>query len=186
MTDNGDAPQSFTDAVASMNAAQIRRDITASEIPAPKNLAPCSYALGLEVERQDPMDQEGDAFGRLILLHDPGSAADMRLVTYIQADMDLALSQDPLLPRVTWQWLQEGLDSENTQYDSLGGTVTCTNSVTYGDIDGAQEASQLELRASWTVTSGDLASHVQAFATVLAHVAGLPPEGITALGASAG
>lgn len=184
MTDTANAPQSFTDAVVSMNAAQIRRDITASEIQAPKNLAPWSYALGLEVARKHPLAPEGDAFGRLILLHDPTSGQEMRLVTYIQADMDLALSQDPLLPRVTWQWLHEGLDSENTEYIGLGGTVTCTNSVTYGDIDGAQEASQLELRASWTVSSGDLASHVQAFATVLANVAGLPPEGVTTLGST--
>ena len=37
------------------------------------------------------------------------------------------------------------------------------------------------MRASWTATGSDLTGHVQAFAEVLANVAGLPPEGVTSL-----
>ncbi|MEO7078644.1 MAG: DUF3000 family protein, partial [Rhodococcus sp. (in: high G+C Gram-positive bacteria)] len=42
-------------------------------------------------------------------------------------------------------------------------------------------AHQLELRASWTPTTGELAPHVAAFCEVLAYAAGLPPAGITEL-----
>ena len=65
---------------------------------------------------------------------------------------------------------------------ALGGTVTATTSVRFGDISGPPRAHQLELRASWTATSLELGPHVQAFCEVLEHAAGLPPAGVTDLG----
>ena len=184
------APQIFRDAVASMHAAKLRAELSLAEIRAPRKLAPFSHAVGLEVLHDEdapiPETSEGDAFGRLILLHDPGSgenwAGQMRLVAYIQADMDAAVAEDPLLPRVAWEWLTEGLDDSGVEHVDLGGTVTTTNSVRYGDIGGPGQAFQLELRASWTAAGPDLSSHVEAFAQVLANVAGLPPEGVAVLG----
>jgi len=54
--------------------------------------------------------------------------------------------------------------------------------VRFGEIGGPPRAYQIEMRASWTAEGLDLAPHVQAFAQVLANVAGLPPEGVTELG----
>lgn len=106
----------------------------------------------------------------------------MRLVAYIQADMDDAVAADPLLPDVAWQWLTESLADNGAGYTNLGGTVTSTSSVRFGEIGGPPRAYQLEMRASWTADGLDLSHHVEAFATVLAHVAGLPPEGVAQLG----
>ena len=64
----------------------------------------------------------------------------------------------------------------------MGGTVTSTASVRYGEIGGPPRAYQLEMRASWTAEDLELGPHVEAFAAVLANVAGLPPEGVTQLG----
>ena len=102
----------------------------------------------------------------------------MRLVAYIQADMDDAVAADPLLPDVAWQWLNESLDGNGAGFTNLGGTVTSTASVRYGEIGGPPRAYQLEMRASWTAEGIDLSSHVEAFANVLSLVAGLPPEGV--------
>jgi hypothetical protein len=128
---------------------------------------------------------EGDAFGRLILLFDPeGDDAwngTMRLVAYIQADLDAAVASDPLLPEVAWSWLVDALESRHEPLNALGGTVTATTSVRYGDIAGPPHAHQLELRASWTATSVELAAHVEAFCEVLAYAAGLPPAGVSQL-----
>lgn len=195
---NRDVPQYFDDAVHSMSHAAVRTGISVGDIRPPRNLAPLSHAVGLEVlhPELDPdtdhvpefaMDHGGDAFGRLILLHDPASdegwdGAKMRLVAYIQADMDASLASDPLLPDVAWDWLTEELDSPTSPYTNLGGTVTSTASVRYGEIGGPPRAFQIEMRASWTATGADLSGHVQAFARVLANVAGLPPEGITSIG----
>ena len=76
----------------------------------------------------------------------------MRLVAYIQADLDSSEAVDPLLPEVAWSWLVEALDARTEQVTALGGTVTATTSVRYGDISGPPRAHQLELRASWTAT----------------------------------
>ena len=176
-----------------MNAAQVRPEIELGPIRPPQRLAPFSYALGAEVKRDEadaapdqPEGADGEAFGRLILLHDPdGSDAwdgTMRLVAFIQADLDPSEAVDPLLPEVAWSWLVEALESRGDQVTALGGTVTATTSVRYGDISGPPRAHQLEMRASWTATTLALDTHVQAFCEVLEHAAGLPPVGVTDLG----
>lgn len=185
-------PDIFREAVATMTAAVVRSEIELSTIPPPQRLAPYSYALGAEVQQPDADilpradSLEKEAFGRLILLYDPeGSDAwdgTMRMVTYIQADIDPQEAVDPLLPDVAWSWLVEALESRTGHVTALGGTVTATTSVRYGDISGPPRAHQLELRASWTATTPELGVHVQAFCEVLEHAAGLPPVGVTDLG----
>ncbi|MGV0362001.1 DUF3000 domain-containing protein [Corynebacterium minutissimum] len=185
-------PAAFTEAVESLHAAQLRPEITLGTIRPPQRLAPFSHAIGLEVERGHhdadivPTDSEGDAFGRLILLHDPGAEeaweGAMRLVAYIQADLEDSVAGDPLLPDVAWEWLTESLELREATHTNLGGTVTSTSSVRFGEIGGPPRAYQLEMRASWTAEGLDLAPHVEAFSQVLALVAGLPPEGVAELG----
>ena len=172
-----------------MNAAEVRSEIELGPIRPPQRLAPFSYALGAEVRRPEgeivPESSEGDAFGRLILLHDPDGAeawdGTMRLVAFIQADLDPAEAVDPLLPEVAWSWLVDALESRAEHVTALGGTVTATTSVRYGDLSGPPRAHQLEMRASWTATTLALGIHVEAFCEVLEHAAGLPPAGVTDL-----
>ncbi|MEV0946445.1 DUF3000 domain-containing protein [Rhodococcus sp. NPDC049939] len=182
-------PAEFRSAVAAMNSARVRADIDIGPTRPPQRLAPHSYALMAEVGHADSGDVVGqgdsDAFGRLILLFDPeGDEAwngTMRLVAYIQADLDAAVAEDPLLPEVAWSWLVDALESRNEPLNALGGTVTATASFRYGDIVGPPKAHQLELRASWTATSVELEPHVEAFCEVLAYAAGLPPAGTAQL-----
>src|ERR1700754_4606369 len=182
-------PAPFREAVAAMNGVTARPEIELGPIRPPQRLAPFSYALGAEVKHPDldivPERSEGDAFGRLILLYDPdGSDAwdgTIRLVAYIQADLDSHEAVDPLLPEVAWSWLVEALESRTDHVTALGGTVTATTSVRYGDISGPPRAHQLELRASWTATTLELCPPVEAFCEVLEHAAGLPPAGVTDL-----
>ena len=182
-------PAQFREAVAAMNATTVRPEIELGPIRPPQRLAPFSYALGAEVRHPEtaivPERSEGDAFGRLILLHDPEGAeawdGTMRLVAYIQADLDSSEAVDPLLPEVAWSWLVDALEAHEEHVTALGGTVTATTSVRYGDISGPPRAHQLELRASWTATTLELGPHVQAFCEVLEHAAGLPPTGVTDL-----
>jgi hypothetical protein len=182
-------PTQFREAVAAMNAAEVRSEIELGPIRPPQRLAPYSYALSAEVRRPEgevvPEVSEGDAFGRLILLHDPDGAeawdGTMRLVAFIQADLDPAEAVDPLLPEVAWSWLVEALESRSEHVTALVGTVTATTSVRYGDISGPPRAHQLEIRASWTATTPALEIHVEEFCEVLEHAAGLPPTGVTDL-----
>ncbi len=182
-------PAPFREAVAAMNAVTVRPEIELGPIRPPQRLAPFSYAVGAEVKHPDleivPERSEGDAFGRLILLYDPDGAdawdGTLRLVAYVQADLDPTEAVDPLLPEVAWSWLVDALQARTEHVTALGGTVTATTSVRYGDISGPPRAHQLELRASWTATTPDLGVHVEAFCEVLEHAAGLPPAGVTDL-----
>ena len=128
-----------------MNAAQVRPEIELGPIRPPQRLAPFSYALGAEVKRDGaeadtavdpPAGGDGEAFGRLILLHDPEGAdawdGTMRLVAFVQADLDPSEAVDPLLPEVAWSWLVDALEARSEQVTALGGTVTATTSVISG------------------------------------------------------
>ena len=175
----------------SLHAARVRREIEVGPIRPPQRLAPYSYAVGAEVRPPEdldvvPTDSQGSAFGRLILLFDPAGQdawnGTMRLVAFLQAEVEAALAMDPLLPEVAWSWLVDALEQRAEHVTALGGTVTATTSVRYGDISGPPRAHQLELRASWTATDIELGPHVEAFCEVLEHAAGLPPAGVTDLG----
>lgn len=186
---NDGEPEVFREAVESLSRLEVRPEISVGPIRPPQRLAPYSHALGVEIMPPSgddvPEFSDGDAFGRLILLHDPSGDdawnGTLRLVAYIQADMEASLAGDPLLPQVAWSWLTEALDEDAGPYTSLGGTVTSTASVRYGDISGPPQAHQLELRASWTALESDLTGHAAAFCKTLALAAGLPPVGVTSL-----
>jgi hypothetical protein len=181
-----DAPETFRDAVAGLLAARTRPEVSLESIRAPQRLAPWSYALSCEVS--GPADVE--ASGRLVLLHDPDGqdAWDgvLRLVIYVRAELDTELAADPFLPGVGWSWLTEALDTSGAGWAALGGTVTETTSARFGDISGPARTDDLELRASWTPTDGDLRIHTEAFAQLMASVVGLPPVGVTPLGHAQG
>lgn len=172
-----------------MHSASVRPEIVLGPIRPPQRLAPFSYAMGAEVRSpagEAAREQsEGDAFGRLILLYDPNGDdawdGTFRMVAYIQADVEAALAADPLLPDVAWSWLDEALRARTDHFTALGGTVTATTSVRFGDIVGPPRAYQLEMRASWTPTDADLAAQVEAFCEVLEFAAGLPPIGVTSI-----
>ncbi|GAA4740320.1 DUF3000 domain-containing protein [Gordonia alkaliphila] len=203
-------PVDFTRAVASLDEAVVRPEIEVGSIRPPQRLAPYSYALGVEVAPPEvggtssaDTDVTGSAFGRLVLLYDPdGQEAwngTFRMVAFVQAEVEADLANDPLLPEVAWEWLTEALGVPSGSTESapllgsdtpavlaLGGTVTATTSVRYGDIAGPPRAHQLELRASWTASSPALAGHLEAFCEVLASAAGLPPTGVATLGRPVG
>ncbi|MFC5939036.1 DUF3000 domain-containing protein [Corynebacterium choanae] len=191
LDEQSNAPEPFNTAVASMHAASLRDELAVSTIRPPRRLTPYSHAIGVEVEHPLPADgtipvhSEGDTFGRLVLLYDHESEGtwqgDMRLVAFIQADVDHTMAEDQLMPEVVWSWLLEALEQREAEYSVLGGTVTATSSMRFGEIGGPPRAYQLELRASWTPDSTDLTRHVQAFGDVLAATAGLPAEGTVSL-----
>jgi hypothetical protein len=131
---------------------------------------------------------EPDTSGRLILLHDPAGQdaweGTFRLVCFVQARLDPEQLGDEMLPLVAWSWLTEALEQCGAAHAALGGTVTQTSSVRFGDIAGPRRDDDVELRASWTPTgsAGDgLQRHAEAFCTLVATAAGLPPVGTNQL-----
>jgi hypothetical protein len=174
-------PETFARAVLELRAARPRAEILLTEVAAPQRLAPFAYAVGADVLRE----AEESATGRLILLHDPAGhdawEGDLRLVTYVAAELEPELAADPLLPTVGWSWLIDALDAYEARYRAIGGTVTQTISTRFGDLAGPPPAADIEIRASWTPVGTDLTAHLMAWCGLLASTAGLPPPGVTAL-----
>jgi hypothetical protein len=175
------APEAFTRAVSGLRAAAPRPEILLEEIAAPQKLATYAFALSATVLRG------GDevASGRLILLHEPAGhdawRGDLRLVTLITAELESDMAGDPLLPAVAWTWLTDGLEQHAAGWTAIGGTITQTTSTRFGELAGPAPTADLEIRASWTPTSDDLAAHLNGWCTMLASTAGLPPPGVTSL-----
>ncbi|MDL5156555.1 DUF3000 domain-containing protein [Actinomycetospora termitidis] len=194
MTAPATAPETFRRAVESLAALRPRPEIELREMRAPQRLAPWSAAWSAEVVSPaagpDP-EPEVLVTGRLVLLHDPeGQEAwdgTLRLVTFVRAELDPEHANDPMLPEVAWSWLTGALEESAAPATAVGGTVTQTSSVRFGDISGPAQVCDLELRASWTPVPDDgpvdLTEHGTAFTTVLATAAGLPPVGVASLGA---
>jgi hypothetical protein len=170
--------------VDELRSVEPRKEITLVEVPAPQRLAPFSYAIGAEVQ---PPRTDELATGRLILLFDPAGQeswqGQLRLVSYVTAELEPDLANDPLLPEVAWSWLTDALDAHAPGYAALAGTVTQTTSTRFGELAGPPAMADIELRASWSppAVDGALAGHLSAWCTLLASTAGLPPPGVSAL-----
>jgi hypothetical protein len=176
----------FAQAVASLRGTPVRPEVTLTEIPAPRRIAPHSFALSAEARR----DGAEVADGRLVLLYDPagqpGWEGQLRLVTFVNAELDAEMAGDPLLGAVGWSWLLDALDAQHARYTAVGGTVTQTISTRFGDLAnggdaGDKDSAEVELRASWTALDADLSGHLRAWCELLCSTGGLPPEGVSML-----
>ncbi|MEJ3654238.1 DUF3000 domain-containing protein [Actinomycetes bacterium KLBMP 9759] len=183
MSDASAPPPEFRRAVESINAMRPRPELFVSALDAPPRLAPYTWAFSVEADAGTPgadLD-EPDTSGRLILLHDPAGQdaweGTFRFVCFVQARLEPEQLGDDMLPVVGWSWLTEALEHAGAGYVALGGTVTQTSSVRFGDIAGPRRDDDVELRASWTPTGDDLAPHAEAFCEMVAAAAGLPPAG---------
>ncbi len=167
-----------------------RPDLFVTPLDAPPRLAPWSWAVHVEADAGRPATDdldEPDTSGRLILLHDPaqpeGWQGIFRLVCFVQARLEPGQLGDDMLAGVGWSWLTEALDAHDAVYSALGGTVTQTSSVRFGnrvDPGSSGREDDVELRASWT-PGNDLRRHADAFCELVASAAGLPPVGAVAL-----
>jgi Protein of unknown function (DUF3000) len=178
-------PAPFQQAVAALSAVRPRPELLVSPLEAPPRLAPFTWAMSVEADAArapgEDLD-EPDTSGRLILLHDPAGQdaweGTFRLVCFVQARLEPEQLGDEMLPLVAWSWLTEALDQHGATHVALGGTVTQTSSVRFGDIAGPRRDDDVELRASWTPAVDDLRGHAEAFCTMVATAAGLPPVGV--------
>jgi hypothetical protein len=175
-------PQEFAKAVASITSTRVRAEVRVEPLRPPQRLAPWSYAISADVRAAGGPEL---ATGRLVLLYDPDGAEAwdgvFRLVAFASAELDPEMGVDPLLPAVGWSWLTDALQERDAAYRAAGGTVTQTTSTRFGDLAGPQTTVEIELRASWTADTADMAPHLLAFVDVLCAAAGLPPEGVALL-----
>ena len=168
----------------------LRPELFFEDVPAPRTLAPYASAIAVTVQVED----DDIASGRLILLYDPagqkGWAGPLRVIAYIQADLDPDIAEDPLIGQVGWTWLTEALGQRTAGYAEPSGTVTTVVTEGFGAKESEPAVTGFELRASWSPAAPDmipgpgiLEGHLAAWCDALCAAAGLPPlaEGVTAL-----
>jgi Protein of unknown function (DUF3000) len=165
----------FQLALASLENAELRPEITIERAPAPSRLAPYSVAITAEVE----VEGEELATGRFVVLHDPAGqeewAGTFRLVTLARAPLEPDIAGDPLFAEVGWAWLTEALTAHGASYIAASGTVTRVASEGFGGLADRPPAAEVEIRASWTPADEHLGAHLSAWGDLLCTVAGLPP-----------
>jgi Protein of unknown function (DUF3000) len=168
-----------------------RNEIILEEVPAPQKLAAYSFAFTADISNGAVGDSEDEvASGRFVILHEPGGQdtweGDFRCVTFMRADVDSEMQEDPLLPEVGWNWLLDSLNGTGAMYNAPSGTVTRVSSASFGKLSPRNDESEIEIRASWSpvITSPDeMFAHVQAWCNLITEVAGLPPlpEGVSTI-----
>lgn len=175
-----DGDVSFAAAVAGIRALPVLAGMQIHEAPAPQRLAPHALALMAEV----PADESEEAFdddratGRLVLLHDPHGQESwqgtFRVVTFVRAWIEPDIAADPLLHDIAWAWVTEALDDADAVYRERSGTVTRTQSVSFGGLIDVQPHGEVEIRCSWTADGPPehMARHVSAWMSIVATAAG--------------
>jgi hypothetical protein len=165
----------FRRAVEALAAVAVRPEVRLSPAPAPRRLAPFSWAVTAEVL----VDGEELADGRFVLLHDPAGQeawnGEFRVVTMARAELEPEIAGDPMLGEVGWSWLMDALQAHGAGYAEPGGTVTHAASQYFGALADRQDSTEIELRASWTPADGRFERHLTAWADLLCVCAGLPP-----------
>jgi hypothetical protein len=171
-----------------------REEIILEEVPAPQKLATFAFAFTADVSNGLLGDDEDEvASGRFVLLHEPAGQdtweGEFRCVTFLRADVDVAMQEDPLLPEVGWTWLLDSLTARGCEFAAPSGTVTRVSSASFGKLSPRNDESEIEIRASWSPLvkkNEDLLDHVLAWCTLLGEVAGLPPieDGVSSLSAA--
>ena len=185
-TEGAAIPPDFEAALLSLRGHRQRPELHLEEVSAPTRIAPYALALTGEVNTTpDPDTMLGS--GRFVVLHDPeGQTAwhgTFRVIVLARAQLEDELGADPLLGEVGWTWLTDALADAGAGYHNLSGTVTRVLSESFGGLSLRDRDVEIEVRASWTPVSTDLAPHLRAWAALTCSAAGLEPlpENVTAL-----
>lgn len=158
---------------------RIRPEFTLELAPAPAKLATHTAALLADVDTSIPVGN-----GRLVVLYEPeyqvAWEGNVRLVSYITAQLEPELITDPLLLEVGWSWIHDAL--MGLGFAALSGTVSRNDSQSFGDISSRPPEGSIEMRASWTITElSEFSMHLHAWITMLQSASGLEPlpDGVT-------
>jgi len=168
-----------------------RSEIILEEVPAPQKLATYSFAFSADVSNGLLGDAEDEvASGRFVLLHDPGGQdtwdGEYRCVTFVRADVDSIMQEDPMLPENGWNWFLEALDTAGCELTAPSGTVTRVASSSFGKLSPRSDEAEIEIRASWTPiisSPNEIMKHISGWCNLISEIAALPPipEGVSAI-----
>ena len=180
ISDVKDTAADFQLAVSSLRQGQIRSGLNLTEIPSPANLATHAVAIAANVGAEAHKITADQGTGRFVLLHSDqpqdGWGGNFRVICYAKSPLETDIGADELITDVCWAWLMDSLKAKGAGFGNEAGTITRIISSGYGAIEGQSDHAELEIRASWSPTDDNFASHLEAWQDLLCMMSGLPPE----------
>lgn len=153
------------------------------EVDAPTKLAP--FTAALEANSVEERDGIPVSSGILVILHAPAGHEEWegvwRLVATVTGSLEHEMVDDPFLGAVAWSWLSHPLLAAGAPEHLITGTVTRVLSETFGGLRLRGGNTRVEVRASWSPDSTDLAPSVSAWLEAVREAGGIAPEGVASL-----
>ena len=184
------APAEFMLAMGSLKNAATRDELIIEQIAAPGRLAKFEIAFSAQVDATAAGVSSDLGTGRFILLWDEQEPepwqSKFRVITFAKSPLETNIGADELISDVAWAWLTESLENRNAAFIAEAGTATRIISSGYGALSNQSDHAELEIRASWSPTNTNAASHLEAWQDLVCIMSGLPnlPAGVTSLGIS--
>jgi hypothetical protein len=162
--------------VEPLSGVELRVEIAATQIAAPRGIAPQSLAVSVEVAHETDSDH---GVGRLVFCfddsHPEGWNAPMRVIGYAKSPIETYMAEDDYLAQLPWQWLGDSLSLAGASYRHEAGTTTTAISTGHGALAAQPQHAELEIRASWAPMDTDARPHLRGWVEMLALISGLPP-----------
>lgn len=155
-----------------------RPEVLITQIPSPKGIAPEALAFSAEVIHGEHSDADR-GIGRLVFCRDTkqpdGWDGDSRIILYCKSPVDEQMGGDPVMDELSWNWLLDSLRQRAAAFHNEAGTSTRIISTGHGAMFAQPQHSEIEIRASWAPSNGDLRPHLEAFQDLICLLSGLPP-----------
>lgn len=180
------ASASFQLLARGLKSADVREELTLTQIPAPAKLATEALAFAADVASEHVHDHTDAGTGRLVIMFEPQPqdqwGGKLRVVAFAKSPLETTIGADEEISEVAWAWLMEALQNRGAQFSHEAATVTRVISTGYGSLAEQGDHAELEMRASWSPI-GDLAPHFEAWEDLVCMMSGYPllPQSVTAL-----
>lgn len=180
------APAQFAAASLSLADPFLRQELNTAQIPAPDQIAP--WALAFAAQAPNPADTPMNrGVGRIVFLYDPEQyetwGSNMRVIAYGKSPLENDLGIEEDVAHFWWGKLMQALRMHGAQFSHEAGTVTKMTSTGMGSLANDPNASEVEMRASWSPQQDELGPHLAAWQDLIAAMAGygMDGEGVTRL-----
>ncbi len=166
----------FAGMLRGLNEVSVRKEITLTQIPSPKGIAPEAIAIAAEIDHEQASDH---GVSRLVFCRDSsmpeGWNGEYRIIGYAKSPIELDMAKDEYLSSMPWEWLKDSLANAGAGFAHDAGSTTTVISTGHGSLITQPQHAELEIRASWAPTNFDLKPHMEGWVELLALISGLPP-----------
>lgn len=172
------ASTEFKLALTRLAEAELRRELSVTEIAAPKGLAQNAVAFSAQLADSDHSHGHV-ATGRFVFLWDKSPqdawAGNFRIVCFVKSNLEPDIADDERISDVALAWLSDALRRRNAVGEAAAGTTTRIVSSGFGSLASEPDHGELEIRASWSPTDDNFSGHLEAWQDLLCVMAGFSP-----------